>query len=92
MQKINYGGPAFPCRMENNGDEPFFASGVEIEPGYFVQFPGMTLRDYFAAKAMQGMFAADTDTSVKPIERKAAEAYLMADAMLAAREKKEGDA
>ena len=40
------------------------------------------LRDYFAAKAMQGMFAADTDESVMSIGRKAAEAYAMADAML----------
>lgn len=77
MEKINSGAPAFPSTRK--------VGSVELTDG------GMSLRDYFAAKAMQGMFAADTDTSVMPIERKAAEAYLMADAMIAAREKKEGD-
>lgn len=58
-------------------------------PMHRLDVRGMTLRDYFAAKAMQGMFAADTDESVMPIEGKAAEAYAMADAMLAAREQTE---
>lgn len=62
--------PAFPLPL---GAET--AAGAE----------GMTLRDYFAAKAMQGMFAADTDESFILIEDKAAVAYEMADAMLAAR-------
>ena len=54
---------------------------------------GMTLRDYFAAKAMQGMFANPDDSHenydlsyddyVKEIARCA---YKMADAMLKARE------
>lgn len=74
MKKINDGGPAFPTNRVNMHGE--------VVPDE----EGMTLRDYFAAKAMQGMFAADTDQSVMPIERKAAEAYAMADAMLAARE------
>jgi hypothetical protein len=46
----------------------------------------MSLRDYFAAKAMQGMFAADTAKSIIPISKKAEIAYEMADAMLKARE------
>ena len=71
------GGPAFP-ELGNVGCNSDWQSES-----------GMTLRDYFAAKAMQGMFAADTDESVMPIERKAAEAYAMADAMLAAREQTE---
>lgn len=71
MKKINDGGPAFP----ETGARGKAAGGE-----------GMTLRDYFAAKAMQGMFAADTYESVMPIEDKAAVAYEMADAMLAARE------
>ena len=45
---------------------------------------GMTLRDYFAAKAMQG-FAADPDTT-GPAEVIAKVAYEWADAMLKARE------
>lgn len=49
-------------------------------------YDGMSLRDYFAAKAMQGMFAADTAKSIIPISKKAEIAYEMADAMLKARE------
>lgn len=48
---------------------------------------GMTLRDYFAAKAMQGMLAADTEDSVIPIGKKAIDSYAIADAMLRARER-----
>ena len=50
---------------------------------------GMTLRDYFAAKAMQGLIASPRGT---PDGRDATDtyyakcAYLMADAMLKARE------
>lgn len=47
---------------------------------------GMTLRDYFAAKAMQGMYAAHKFPSGIIIDT-AKEAYEMADAMLKAREK-----
>ena len=57
------------------------------------RFNGMTLRDYFAAKAMQGMFANPDDSHenydlsyedyVKEIARCS---YKMADAMMKARE------
>ena len=72
--EINDGGQAFPFR-DADGE------------GGFMTFPGMTLRDYFAAAAMQGMLASpDGD---RHIERYAASAYQIADAMLAAREAKE---
>ena len=45
---------------------------------------GMTLRDYFAANAMQGLFAAGGG-KVMTADEWAAQAYLMADAMLKAR-------
>lgn len=51
------------------------------QPGYY----GMSLRDYFAAKAMQGMqsnFGAN-DWSVRKFAERA---YEMADAMMKARE------
>lgn len=50
---------------------------------------GMTLRDYFAAKAMQGMFASDTKdwNSQNEWQTRAEVAYEMADEMLKAREK-----
>lgn len=43
---------------------------------------GMALRDYFAAKAMQGLLASDVESSLKLF---AAQAYKVADAMLEAR-------
>ena len=49
---------------------------------------GMTLRDYFAAKAMQGMLAACTGWSEAGIERLAKCSYMTADAMMKERESK----
>lgn len=45
--------------------------------------PGMTLRDYFAAKAMQGMLANNPNDSDI-----ATDAYLIADDMMQVREEK----
>jgi uncharacterized protein YdeI (BOF family) len=51
------------------------------------QSPGMTLRDYFAAKALQGMTADMPIFSEGPIVKQVtAKAYEFADAMLKARE------
>jgi len=47
---------------------------------------GMTLRDYFAAKAMQGMFASGNLPQSVQDDELAFAAYNMADAMLKARE------
>ena len=49
---------------------------------------GITMRDYFAAKAMQGMFASDTKdwNSQDEWQTRAEVAYEMADAMMKARE------
>ena len=53
-------------------------------PGYA---HGMTLRDYFAAKAMQGLLAQSQGTALgSRVEAAAEYAYAMADAMLEARE------
>jgi hypothetical protein len=46
---------------------------------------GMTLRDYFAAKAMQAMLAHPNSSDTAGPESYAAAAYKMADAMLKAR-------
>ena len=73
----DFGGPAFPVPSYVN------VAGETHD----VEFQGMTLRDYFAAKAMQGELACQsvhgglwTDA-----EKLATYAYLMADAMLKAR-------
>ena len=63
---------AFPQYVINNG-------GAYVEGG-------MTLRDYFAAKAMQGMLAACTGWSEAQQERLAKCSYAMADEMMKARE------
>lgn len=77
MAKINDGGPAFPLPLgTTNCAEP-------------AQSGGMSLRDYFAAKAMQG-FSASNDIGWRSINHIAETAYEWADAMLAARESHEG--
>ena len=80
MSKEDNGGPAFPQtqtldKENTNG----FVSGLDVGEG------GMTLRDYFAAKAMQG-FAADPNYGAK-IQEMAEWSYKWADAMLAERSK-----
>lgn len=48
---------------------------------------GLTIRDYFAAKAMDALIAKDKSNLEEP-GNLAAKAYKYADAMMAAREKK----
>ena len=67
----NTGGPAFAQQLESNRD------------GYAVT-GGMTLRDYFAAKAMQSMNSRE-DYAYTPADAIALDAYALADAMLKAR-------
>ena len=70
---------------------PAFPSGNDVTLGDWKSngHSGMTLRDYFAAKAMQGIFASNTehDHADEHIFDAVAEAaYKQADAMLKARE------
>jgi hypothetical protein len=58
---------------------PAFPTGTGVAP----YNPGMTLRDYFAAKAMQGMMV---DVEQPRCNYIADIAYEMADAMMKARE------
>jgi hypothetical protein len=53
------------------------------------KFNGMTLRDYFAAKAMQGMFNYWDENPHLEFDHIADCSYDMADAMMKAREKNE---
>jgi NADH dehydrogenase FAD-containing subunit len=52
----------------------------------FLSHRGMTLRDYFASKAMQGMFASGNLPKSVGNDEVAQVAYQMADAMMKARE------
>lgn len=67
----NTGGPAFPFPSDADSGEPGDT--------------GMTLRDYFAAKALQGLIAS-FPTSLPPAVMASEAAYQYADAMLKARE------
>ncbi|MCE1957022.1 hypothetical protein LWT02_09255 [Enterobacter bugandensis] len=82
--KIQAGGPAFPYVLVNNSSETMNTFGIELAPGKTANFSGMTMRDYFAAKAMQGRLA-NPDWLCSD-DRTATEAYQIADAMIRARE------
>jgi hypothetical protein len=64
---------------------PAFPSGNEVTLGNLRSsgHSGMTLRDYFAAKAMQAM---ETRSASGTYQGRAIQAYAQADAMLKARE------
>ncbi len=74
------GGAAFPLMPPQDT-----AAGIAV--GYPYPEPGMTLRDYFAAAAMQGFCADHTRDQVDNMRTLAGYAYEMADAMLKARTK-----
>jgi hypothetical protein len=73
MSNTNTGGPAFPTKA------------YDLERQTLVREEGMTLRDYFAAKAMQGIISTNTSFLHNP-EQLAKKAFEFADAMLKARE------
>ena len=80
----NNGGPAFPTMKswdENFCDEAGYARTRRLSGAV----GGMTLRDYFAAKAMEGLIQSP-DQVTEPFDGIAQSAYLMANEMLKARE------
>ncbi len=75
----NNGGPAFPAEV----------LGVDELGEYRAPVTGMTLRDYFAAKAMQGLIASHEEGywwKCNTYTMGAKYSYRFADAMLKARE------
>lgn len=82
------GGPAFPCEVL--GKTEFIGSGLWARAYQRKErFQGMTLRDYFAAKAMQGLLAQSNGTAIGSDPALGAQyAYTVADAMIAARNAK----
>lgn len=91
----NNGGPAFPAGVVRKS-RPIHDPGAGFvvtditEPRHH----GMSLHDFFAAKAMEAILQCDfpskipdKDTGLTVGEYVAKKAYLMADAMLAEREK-----
>ena len=73
-QPINDGGPAFPLQ----------AHGDEEKSRYYLTQQGMTLRDYFAAAALEKA-SRGSDRSADEIAKRA---FYIADAMIKAREAK----
>lgn len=80
------GGPAFPVSTISSIDSESGSYGHQ-DGAVTWQFPGMTMRDYFAAKAMQGELARE-ECGGTVIPSLANLAYEIADAMIAARETK----
>jgi hypothetical protein len=92
-EQIKDGGPAFPVTLRE-----FFTGEIETPGGMMKvnnmpqtkEYPGMSLRDYFAAKAMAAFYSNPNLQEGVIIDGEnygpTAGAYAVADAMLAARE------
>ncbi|WP_256576630.1 hypothetical protein [Pseudomonas sp. Irchel 3E20] len=82
------GGICFECHAVDAGKEPAFPVGANEYGGHDTCF-GMTVRDYFAVKALQGMISTAGAPCLFGLEGgehdTAKAAYKIADAMLAAR-------
>lgn len=77
--KVDDGGPAFPVPPDAMASD-----GVMCVP--IQAYPGMSLRDYFAAHASSGdiddVIAAGDFNRMRVVERRARARYVYADAML----------
>ena len=73
MSEKETGGPAFPTKS------------YDLDMDVWVREEGMDLRDYFAAKALQGMCFGDRWPAHNEFNEIAKRAYGLADAMLEAR-------
>lgn len=80
---INDGGPAFPVECCYNGDGKIVGLQTSAGGGWET---GMTLRDYFAAKAAVGLVERWSPSSIHGADEIAKFAFALADAMLKARE------
>ena len=78
MSKPSTGSPAFPEVRIINGDI--------YNPSTKVYYPGMTLRDYFAAKAMVGIVSTRAEHGVFDFNEISSDSYMLADAMLKQRD------
>jgi len=83
---MNNGGPAFPCEQHETQDNLWNQTFES----------GMTLRDYFAAKALPAYLSHVSDGGSAILSRcyaeAAKEAYEIADAMIKARDEQEKQA
>ena len=81
------GGPVYPSIASNNTENDMIGfEGEVIKPRHQVQYGGMTIRDYFAAAAMQGVLSnSSTKFNEGWMTGLAKGSYEIADAMLEAR-------
>lgn len=75
--QIKDGGPAFPADELHDQTPPY---------RHLLASQGMSLRDYFAAKAMQG-FCANGPENFEDMEQVAEQSYELADYMISQRER-----
>ena len=89
MNQINDGGPAFPISPTSVTMEPN-PNGVGMLATHHGMQSGVTIRDYFAAAALQGFCANQRWNPIESIHfaNLAEDAFIAADAMLKAREVK----
>lgn len=76
MPPVENGGPAYPSGSYADG---YRQDGSAV---YLARYEGMSLRDYFAAKALVGLLSAYSEQDPSIYAR---DAYTVADAMLKAR-------
>lgn len=72
--------------MSKDTSGPAFPVLIVDRPKELTHFNGMTLRDYFAAKAVQGMLSNQNPYRASDEHIFARDAYKVADAMLKARQ------
>lgn len=90
MSKTNNGGAAFPAGYTKSTCPPHDpGAGFRVTERAEPAQPGMTLRDYFAARAMQALLGSEYTSEHGLHEGRekslAHEAYFIADALLSAR-------
>ena len=89
MSQKDNSGPAFPVSATNGNLEAIdgFFDGEQIEPGNTATYRGLSVRDYFAAMAMQAAATNSVGAASLTFAERANWAYRQADAMLVERSK-----
>ena len=76
--------PAFPCSLANKDETELTGfAGEVIPPNKTAVYSGLSLRDYFASKALQGLLSRGYSSGCEYNSRLA---YEFADAMMKARQ------
>jgi hypothetical protein len=86
--QINDGGPAFPLGPTDSTMKPHADGGGHMIVTHYGMERGISIRDYFAAAALQGLMAVHTSGGCLVDDLYAKYAYDLADAMLKQRDLK----